>query len=171
MKKSTHLDIFWESCNFYKVILTLNKSKFETSHLQACLVRLLCPPRPPRTPILEDFTSSLQACFVRVSSKKGWPPAHRSRLRVVISSQKQKRSLSLSLYIYIYYMYKMSWEISCGFQILVKLGSCPNDFQNHTITVTFFKKWFQTSTFSIRPFRRTTSFEIKLWARHILRIL
>ena len=42
-------------------------------------------------------------------------------------------------HIYLYTKEKLSGQISCGFYILVKLGSCPYDFQNHTATPTFFK--------------------------------
>ena len=38
---------------------------------------------------------------------------------------------------------KLSRQISCGFKILVKLGSCSIDFQNYTVTPTFFKNGSQ----------------------------
>ena len=41
---------------------------------------------------------------------------------------------------YIHVLYKkMSWQISCGFKNLDKLGSWPNDFQNHPLGDDFFK--------------------------------
>ena len=41
-------------------------------------------------------------------------------------------------HIYLYTNEKISGQISCGY-ILVKLGSCPMDFQNHTTKPTFSK--------------------------------
>ena len=38
---------------------------------------------------------------------------------------------------------KSAQQISYGCSILDKLGSCPNDFQNHNTTVTFFKNCLQ----------------------------
>ena len=34
----------------------------------------------------------------------------------------------------------MSWQISCGFKNLDKLGICPNVFQNHLLVVFFFPR-------------------------------
>ena len=41
----------------------------------------------------------------------------------------------------------MSQQISCGFKKLDKLGSCPNDSQNHTATPTFFKNGSKSRLF------------------------
>ena len=54
----------------------------------------------------------------------------------------------------------MSQQISCGFQNLDKLGSCPNDSQNHTATPTFFKNESKSRLFEKKykgfPFKINT---------------
>ena len=71
-----------------------------------------------------------------------------------MSDDKKVLWFSWNLYI-LYIMYipitkteeKCAGQLSYGCKILDKLGSCPNNFQNHTTTVTFFKNGVQLVIF------------------------